>query len=650
MSLLHESIAHDIREFHNPHGLKERAHDFVMMPARAKWFLFLGVVFVMLCVIGIVVAAQPPTTSIAVDSFEGAMKADSDLVFEFSRPMSRRVNIDISPSIPGNWYFEGRLSRLHLAQTFHFEPLETWFPDTTYTVTFQDLHNVFGIGQTPETVQYTFTTQPAPIITNILPAADTELSPQDFFTILLDQPNTGLINIDFCSDPEIAFDVTTNDDKTEYRYTPQERLSQGTRYNIQAYTHATRRYRETGDIAFEGEAELASESSWKVQQAPGVASVSPTGSGVFVANTVRIDFDKEPIESAFQTIVIKPDVSGAWTREGDTAVFTPTTTFAYETKYSITVPKDFPTTDGGYFEEQAVYTFTTIGSVQVVSHSPGPGAGGVAVDRQIRIDFDQSVNHVSAQEKFSITPNVDGTFAWDGATMIYTPSTNLSMDTGYTIRLADGIGSVNGLPSNQEYAFTFTTQPSVVELAVPLDFQDRSLSCEAAALKMALAYKGVNVSETDIMHYVGYDATPHTGSTWGNPYNAFVGSIDGRQSTTGYGVYWEPIARAANIWRSADYFVNGTVQMLTEEISKGNPVVVWGNAGSGTRVDWYTTEGQKIYAFNGEHARTVKGYIGPKDNPTHIIVNDPIYGKIVYTTPSFEANWAMLFKAGVVVR
>jgi uncharacterized protein YvpB len=234
--------------------------------------------------------------------------------------------------------------------------------------------------------------------------------------------------------------------------------------------------------------------------------------------------------------------------------------------------------------------------------------------------------------------------------MIFTPSSNMSLDTGYTVKLASGIESETGIPSNRDYAFTFNTQPTIVRLDVSYDHQDYALSCEVAALKMALVYKGVAVTEDQLMGIVGYDPTPHSGNVWGNPYKAFVGSITGRQSTTGYGVYWEPILKAARAYREGDYFVNGTVQRLTEEINNGNPIVVWGNAGSGKRVDWQTTEDETIYAINGEHARVVKGYVGSPGNPTKIIVNDPLYGEIVYNTSAFEANWGTLFKAGVVVR
>jgi len=468
--------------------------------------------------------------------------------------------------------------------------------------------------------------------------------------LTLDQPNSGLAAYDIKIDPTVEFTKTINDDQTIYTYTPTQPLAQGTRYTAQVVTHPTRHFIDSGEVSYEGEERVTLEQAWKTVEAPGVDSFSPTGNAVLRSTTFQIAFTHAPQETEFSKLIISPEIDGVWSVDGVGAVFTPSATLFADTTYTVTIPKGFTTEGGRFFESDSVYTFATIGAVKVVAMSPGPGATGVAVDRQIRIDFDQPVAHASAEKNFSTTPELSGSFSWDGATLIFTPSSNMPRDTGYTIRLAPGVAGEAGIPSVREYAFTFTTQPTIVRLDVPYDHQDYPLSCEVAALKMALAYKGVAVSEDQLMSIVGYDPTPHSGNVWGNPYTAFVGDISGRQSTTGYGVYWEPILKAARAYRGADYFVNGTIQQLTQEINNGNPIVVWGNAGSGKRVDWQTPEGQSIYAINGEHARVVRGYVGSPESPTKIIVNDPLYGEIIYNTSAFEGNWAMLFKAGVIVK
>ncbi|MFA5030312.1 MAG: Ig-like domain-containing protein [Patescibacteria group bacterium] len=651
MSLFATTLHKDIQSVeHHPHYVKERVHDFVSMPLRAKVFLFVGTVAFAAIIFGLVSLQQPSAWSVGYKAADGKIRTDSGISFSFSRPMSRNVRIVIDPPAPGNWYFENRLSRLHLSREFRFEPVETWLPDTTYTISFEGLRGVFELGDSSQNVAYTFTTQPAPKILSLTPTANEELSPQAIFSLTLDQPNAGLATFELQTDPPVEFTNSTNDDQTVYTFTPKEPLAQGTRYAAQVVQHAARFFLDTGEVSYEGEGRIALEQFWKTTDAPGVESFSPTGTSVSRKSILRVTFTHAPQDSELAKLNIAPTLQGSWGIEGNDAVFTPADFLVADTKYTVTIPKGFAAVGGGFFENDASYSFTTIGAVKVVAMSPGAGATGVAVDRKIRIDFDQAVSHASAQSKFSITPNVEGNFSWDGATLIFTPSSNMALDTGYTVHLASGIESETGMPSAVEYAFTFTTQPTIVRLDVPYDHQDYALSCEVAALKMALTYKGVAVTEDQLMGIVGYDPTPHNGNVWGNPYNAFVGSITGRQSTTGYGVYWEPILKAARTYRDADYFVNGNIQRLTAEINNGNPVVVWGNAGSGKRVDWQTPDGQSIYAINGEHARVVKGYIGSPDNPTKIIVNDPLYGEITYSKASFEGNWGMLFRAGVVVK
>lgn len=205
-------------------------------------------------------------------------------------------------------------------------------------------------------------------------------------------------------------------------------------------------------------------------------------------------------------------------------------------------------------------------------------------------------------------------------------------------------------PPAPKPAVTAATAPTSHVIAVPIDYQDQPLSCEAAALKMALAGKGVQVSESQIMKLVGYDPTPHRGNVWGDPHTAFVGNIAGHRNTTGYGVYWEPILRAASHWRSARIITNSTIQQLAQEVLADHPVVIWGTIGPAYRDDWTTSSGKSILAWKGEHARTVIGVIGPADQPTSFIVNDPVAGRLTWSAAKLNANWASFNRSGVIVQ
>ena len=78
-------------------------------------------------------------------------------------------------------------------------------------------------------------------------------------------------------------------------------------------------------------------------------------------------------------------------------------------------------------------------------------------------------------------------------------------------------------------------------------------------------------------------------------------------------------------------------------------MIVWGTAGSGSRIDWKTSQGGNVVAVNGEHTRLVIGFIGSADNPSKIITLDPLSGEKYFTRDSFLWNWGLLSNSGVVV-
>lgn len=186
-------------------------------------------------------------------------------------------------------------------------------------------------------------------------------------------------------------------------------------------------------------------------------------------------------------------------------------------------------------------------------------------------------------------------------------------------------------------------------LPIALDYQDSPLSCEAAALKMALAGVGVKVTERQIMKIVGYDPTIRRKGVWGDPNRAFVGNIAGRQNTTGYGVHWDPIARAAKTWRNARVVKNITPAQIATELAAGHPVVIWGTMGAAYQDYWKTPSKKLIAAWKGEHARTVIGYSGTTTTPVSFVINDPIAGRQTWSTRHLTTNLASFQNHAVVI-
>lgn len=203
-------------------------------------------------------------------------------------------------------------------------------------------------------------------------------------------------------------------------------------------------------------------------------------------------------------------------------------------------------------------------------------------------------------------------------------------------------------------AVALTPKPNpTVLLPVKFDKQDHALSCEVATLKMALAYRGVEVDEFELIQKVGFDPAQKTKSngvfTWGDPQKAFVGNIDGKMFVTGYGVYWLPIARVANDYRYSIAFEQWSEANLIRELEYGNPVVIWGYLGSGKPISWQTEDSKEIRAVSYEHTFVVHGFAGTLQEPTGYFVIDPIYGKTFFSRETFIKKWDALGRSGVVV-
>lgn len=308
---------------------------------------------------------------------------------------------------------------------------------------------------------------------------------------------------------------------------------------------------------------------------------------------------------------------------------------------------------------------------KVVSVSPLDQSLNVSLNSPLVIKFNkpvarQKVNHATIPEvygewKFE-DPLIGGHLF---RTLVFIPSVNLRPNTKYYFKI-DNITTPISIGTNSWLLFSFETKSQDIKVAgaeyandtilklieTPFHWQSYPLSCEAASLKMALAVKGVNVSENDIMQKIGYDTTTHKGNTWGNPYNAFVGSLNGSMCTTGYGVYWKPVAKAASNWRPAEYFSGWDVKQLVDEIMLGNPVIVWGVLPTGKLTDcsWYTPGGEYIKAYKEDHVRLAVGFVGDPENPTKIITKDPLSGDIYWTTSDFLTNWKKYDNSGVVIK
>ena len=196
-------------------------------------------------------------------------------------------------------------------------------------------------------------------------------------------------------------------------------------------------------------------------------------------------------------------------------------------------------------------------------------------------------------------------------------------------------------------------------MATPLIAQSRNLDCESAALRMALLQKGRDFSEDWILAQMGADlrqaVVDRFGDVlrWGNPYRTFVGNVNGFEyNSTGYGVYYPPIAMAGS--RAGRWTVGQegwSPHDLYIEVAAGNPAVIWvpvyGYWDSAAIRWWTAWDGQQIRYTPVEHAMTV---IGVNAAAGTVTLNDPNRGVLrTVSMASFEAAWAKFNNMAVVV-
>ncbi len=318
--------------------------------------------------------------------------------------------------------------------------------------------------------------------------------------------------------------------------------------------------------------------------------------------------------------------------------------------------------------------------------NPPDQAKDITLDSSLTIKFDKPVKRQKLQH--SITPKVYGEWRFEDPliknhlfrTLVFVPAVDLEPGTQYQVKL-ENIVSPLGIGPMNNFSFNFKTETlppeetfrekgqsenpknsqaepvsnpeKITIIDIPLDWQDYSLSCEAASLKMALNGKGIYVSEDEIMREIDYDnPLIRKDGLWGDPHKAYVGDIDGKICETGYGVFWEPVAKTANLWREAEAFSGWNLENLIKEIQLGNPIIFWGVLPIGTLTDcsWHTPAGKYIKAYKETHVRLIIGFIGDARNPSKIIINDPLSGRLFWSTAHFLTNWKTFGYSGVVIK
>jgi uncharacterized protein YvpB len=211
-------------------------------------------------------------------------------------------------------------------------------------------------------------------------------------------------------------------------------------------------------------------------------------------------------------------------------------------------------------------------------------------------------------------------------------------------RIAADLNLIRAAADNAIYA---ALSAKHIVSGVTFIYQNHSLSCEEAATSMALTHQGINVSQDQILAELGADrrAMYVDGSgrvRWGNPYQTFVGNVNGSESNyTGFGTFYPPLVRIAQAHGGRILaYGNMSAATIYARLIAGHPVVVfstWDWAWH-PRHDYLSYDGQWIPwigPVHSSHVYTAVGY-----SPSGVLVNDPIRGQYWVSHAAFEAGYS----------
>jgi uncharacterized protein YvpB len=623
-----------IIRFTSLHHIKFLAPSLLLLWKEKLVFSNLFLLFISFGAFWVTLTPRPVILRSSPVLFSSMHSGEQTIEIEFSSPVDKEtINLNISPQVEGRWELVEPFPNSPLVWRVRFYPEETFYPGVRVAAYVAGLRSWLGEGKLHED-GIIFFSPDVPHLETVTPNADGEQVPIDSDVELHYDSSLGeFVRLEYLVEPETDFVVIAKGTNAHFLQF-EDPLAQNQTYRIRAYM-TLRSYDVFSNADLEiGETTLIKDWTFTTVAAPGVSFYEPKGNGVRTDIPIRVVFDesmdKASVEENFS---ISPGVVGniSWEDE-KTFVFSPERDLKKGEKYRLLFGEGTRSVHGGVLEDDLELVFKTVGRVLVSRFSPLSGSSQVSPkETNIAIWFNQRVDQRSAQNEFSLSPSVAGRFRWEGNKMIYQTLGNLKYDTRYTVHVGAGVRSVYGLDSSKDFTSTFTTRPRTFTLGVPYYSQHEQFTCNLAAMRMALAYRGIYRTESEIRLGIG------------------VGSNPDEDWVDGYGVHADPVAEyVRSQGRNAVVKRGWSLAELVKEIEGGNPVVLfWYNRysqppGSFTLPGGYT-------GYNGMHSEVVRGFVGDSSDPDYLLTNDPWRGALTYSRAHFLSTWAYLNYTAIVV-
>ncbi len=142
------------------------------------------------------------------------------------------------------------------------------------------------------------------------------------------------------------------------------------------------------------------------------------------------------------------------------------------TTYTVELASGISSVAGATLNEGVTWMFSTA-QARIVSIEPGRASTNTPLETDVRVTFNTPMNAQATIAAFSLSDAagnaIPGTFTWEdnGATLVFSPTQNLALDTEYVARVAEQAQAVNGgsLKAGQEVTFKTTPYPAVVSIS-----------------------------------------------------------------------------------------------------------------------------------------------------------------------------------------
>lgn len=178
--------------------------------------------------------------------------------------------------------------------------------------------------------------------------------------------------------------------------------------------------------------------------------------------------NKASAEEAFST---SPPVVGDFIWRQDLTCFDFVSRSGYlaaNTTYQVKIDTTASDLYDDHLSETYQFSFTTE-EISLI-HLPYDNSTGISTSTGIRVSFNTGMNPESVENGFSITPAVEGSFAWSMTRQFnFGPSQVLASNTLYTVNIDSSAQDMYGAILGRSYSFSFTTEEIRITLTNPRD-------------------------------------------------------------------------------------------------------------------------------------------------------------------------------------